>query len=83
MVSVFNPAKFSFFLTGIMAQRGPAYLGKLQKIKEDRVAEQRVVGESPAPDATPFPNQAPPPPDSEKRKCKERIEKPKDDKKGK
>jgi len=39
MVSVFNPAEFSFFLIGIMAQRGPAYLEKLQKIKEDRAAE--------------------------------------------
>jgi len=78
MVLVFNLAEFAFFLIGIMAQRGPAYLRKLQKIKED-LAEQKVVGEGSAPDATPFPDQAPPP-DSGKRKCKEKKEKPKDDK---
>jgi len=74
MVSVFNPTEFSFFLIGIMAQRG-SYLKKMPKIKEDRAAEQRVVGEGPAPDATPFPHQALPPPDSEKRKRKEKKEK--------
>jgi len=78
MVSIFNAAEFIYFMAGIMAQRGSAYLDRLKKRKEDRVATEKVVGGSTAETHAPFPDQAPPPPDSEKRKRKS-----KDEKKGK
>jgi len=79
MVSVFNAAEFIHFMAGIMAQRGSAYLDRLKKIKEDRVATEKVVGGSTVETHAPFPDQAPPPPpDSEKGKRKS-----KDEKKGK
>jgi len=80
MVSIFNSAECSYFLTGIMAQRGPAFLNRLKQIKE---AREIVVVETSAPDTTSFPKQAPPPPESEKRKRKEKREKAKDEKKEK
>jgi len=81
MVSVFNSAEFISFMEGIMAQRGPAFLDRLKKIKGDRVAADQVAGEASAP--MPLPDQVPPPPESEKRKRKEKKDKPKEDKRGK
>jgi len=52
----------------------------LKKLKEDRVATEKVVGE-PAPE--PFLDQVPPPLESEKRKRKEKKDKFKEDKKSK
>jgi len=80
MVSVFNSAEFVRFLAGIMAQRGPAFLDRLKKIKEVREAIEKVAGEGSAPVS--YPDQVSPPPDAEKRKRKEKKEKPKEDKKG-
>jgi len=52
-------------MVGVMAQRGPAYLDRLKKIKEDRVATEKVVGGSTTKTHAPFPDQAPHPLDSE------------------
>jgi len=82
MVSVFNAAEFIYFMAGIIAQRGSAYLDRLKKIKKDCVATEKVVGGSTTKTHSPFPDQAPPPPDSEKRKRKSK-DKPRDEKKGK
>jgi len=43
-------------MTGVMAQRGSAYLDRLKKIKEDRVATEKVVGGSTAEIHAPFPD---------------------------
>jgi len=52
----------------------------VKKIKEDRVSVDKVAGEGSSQNTTPFPNQAPPP-SSEKRKWKDKKDKPKEDKK--
>jgi len=69
-------------MAGVMAQLGLAYLDRLKKIKEDRVSIKKVVGGSTTNIHAPFPDQATPPPDSEKRKRKFK-DKSKDEKKGK
>jgi len=53
-----------------MAQRGPAFLDRLKKIKEGREAIEKVVGEGSAP--TSYPDQVPPPLDSERGSAKRR-----------
>jgi len=52
----------------------------LKKIKKDRVASEKVVGEGSTPTHAPFPDQVPPPPYSEKRKRKDKKDKSKEDK---
>jgi len=81
MVSVFNSVEFVYFMVGIMAQRRPAFLDRLKKIKEGREAIEKVAGGGSAPAY--YPDQVPPPLESKKKKCKEKKEKAKEDKKGK
>jgi len=52
MTSVFNSVEFIYFMAGIMTQCELAFLDRLKKIKDYRVATDQVVGEGSAP--TPF-----------------------------